>query len=445
MSSNPETSDLHDTVGPGMGVPDEAVPIIDALDGLPTLDREEIADRYFSSGNASFWQGEAGLSDVPAFELAKYRLPALDLPSFGEEYPDCGAEIPHVCEDCGHTFEVGRTCARSMCPRCAASWVTKRAPNMVGRIHEAAKMKSAALDNQAVFKHHLAVSPPPEMFIDADDPLDEAFHAIRDMMEAIDMEGVVFYHPYRGADATDAEDDRGEWKKRLFNDRNWEGDVRNDLERSPHFHIIGACPWVPGGETTKAIEDKTGWVIERITERNGSAVSLGDLPAVARALTYCLSHTGIDTSGDANQAQYRAYGSAFHNAEYRDSTEQKAKKAVKWAAPDTLGLSTVGIECKKERPEEEVELEDLDDLDGDTDSADDDEDSGMVKCGADPVDIDRAERFVEDEDWQETAKFADDAQQTLEEWREAGGWRGWVEGQTSLDDVGEDDGDPPPD
>lgn len=433
--------EIHETTGPGKGVPSEAVPIIDAIEGLDTVTREEINEQFFSGGgNATFWQDE--VKEAPAGEFVSRELPALDLPGFGERYDDCGAEIPHVCEDCGHTFEVGRTCARSECPRCGSAWVVKRAPGHVGRIHEAAKMMSSSLDT-AVYKHHAIISPDPELYVDADDPLNEAFHAVRDIMSSINMQGVVYYHPYRGAEGEEHKDDRGEWKKRLFSDRNWEGDVREELERRPHFHVVGACPWFPGGEVTKAIEEQTGWILHRITERNGSPVSLGDMGAVARAVTYCLSHTGIDTDGDANQAQYRAYGSAYHNAAYYSKTERAAKKAVKWAAPDTLGLSTVGLECKKELPEEEADLDpDIDDLDGDSDSTSDADDSGMVTCGADPVDIDSAEEFVEDPDWQQTAKFAEDAQTTLDAWREAGGWRGWVNGQTSLDDV---DDDPPPD
>jgi hypothetical protein len=211
----------------------------------------------------------------------------------------------------------------------------------------------------------------------------------------------------------------------------------------PHFHAVVVSPHIPGGDVTTAIYDRTGIITHRVTERNGSPVSLGDMGAVARAITYCLSHTGIDTRHDANQAQYRAYGSAYHNAEYYDKTERAAKQAVKWAAPDTLGLSTVGLECKTELPEDECDHDpDIDDLDGDSDGTDDSDsdDSGMVTCGGDPVDIDQAERFVEDEDWRQTAKYAEDAQTTLDAWREAGGWRGWVDGQTSLDDV---ESDPP--
>jgi hypothetical protein len=59
-----------------------------------------------------------------------------------------------------------------------------------------------------------------------------------------------------------------------------------------------------------------------------------------------------------------------------------------------------------------------------------------VACRGDLLDVDKAE-FVEDEDWRQTALFADEAVAVREEWQEAGSWQGWI-GQATLED------EPPP-
>lgn len=422
--------------------------IVAAWDDVPTLTREELRekDRRKNPATSALWDDER---DGLFFERFDHELPRYGLPGFGERYEDCGARIPHVCSnpECGQEVQIGRTCARSRCPRCGAAWVIKRAPKIVSRIHEAARMKEGTQ-----FKHHGAISFPDEFFVDADDPLEKVYEFGHDLMDAIDMDGVMFYHPWRGSDvegdrADDRHaDDRGEWKNRLFAGRDWQ-DVRDELEFSPHLHIIGSCEWFPGGDQTEAIYEETGVVIHRITERNGSPVSLGDVHSLARAVTYCLSHVGVDTSGDRNRSAYRKHGSAFHNADLR--TLDDAKAAVHDVAPDTLGVPSMHVECRN-KVDADDELDHLDDVDGEDPAADaDDSDDAPDKrpCRSELTDVDDADRLLDSDTWR--AKAPDVVQervaQLYQEWQDAGGWQGWLAEHGDPDDFPDGTIDGPPD
>jgi hypothetical protein len=292
--------DLYNAAGPTTpALSEEDRRLVERVEDALTAD-EFLVDELVSS-HAKYAGGDAARNKYAGRDETgdAGMLPELDLPGFGKPYTgddgqiSCGAGIPHVCEGCGHTTEIGRTCRRSTCPRCAPAWAMELAKGHVGRLHEAAKMMSSREGNRAVYKHHAVVSPPRGLFVDADDPLNAAFHAVRDFLDAIGAEGFVYYHPFSGSD--DHQDNRGEWKQRLFQDRDWEGDIRDELEMRPHFHVVCVTPHFPDGDVTAGIHDRTDWVLHRITQRNGSPVSLGDLEDVARAVTYALSHAGIDT------------------------------------------------------------------------------------------------------------------------------------------------------
>lgn len=431
-------SELHSTTGPGSPALSEEEQrrvdrIITAIQESPLQLDEQMRETIE-------WLGQDRAREkYPRMDRA---LPEMVLPGFGEPYTGdegqipCGAEIPHICEGCGHRVDVGRTCYRSTCPRCGPAWALRTAKGHVGRLHEAAKMMSSREGNRAVYKHHAIISPPPGTIVDADagDPIDEAFHAVRDVLEAIGAEGFVYYHPLSGSQ--EHEDDRGKWKSRLFNDREW-SDVREELEMRPHFHCVVATPHFPGGQVTKEIERQTGWVLHRITERNGSPVSLGDLEDVARAVTYCLSHTGIEARENGNyRAAMRCYGPAPHDCLPLDEeTEELANYAANQAAPETLGLSTGSIECRQEVPEDErADLDDwqLENLDGDGDGNLEEDltstpaTTGMVPCGCGLCSIDDADELLNDPEWCEQARYVDEARETKRAWDAAGGWQAWI-------------------
>ncbi|WP_336359064.1 hypothetical protein [Haloarcula sp. CGMCC 1.6347] len=360
-------------------------------------------------------------------------LPTLDLPGFGDEYDSCGDDIPHFCDDCGHTFAVGRTCKRSTCPRCAPKWVTERAKNIVARLDTNARVRAGEI-GEAVYKHHVVISPPDDWYLEADDVLDRTQKVIKEIMEMMDAEGLVAYHPYAGKEDAGETlgDDRGEWKRRLFNGRQWEGDVKDELKPRGHFHLVVTSPHIPGGEVTKQVWEQTGWIIDRITKRGESSKSLDDLEDVARAVTYTLSHTGIDTSGERNEAAYTKFGSTWHDSsiEVYSDTEREAQRAVAEVAPSTLGIDPDSVRCKREVKEEDRADDSVDTHEGDSDSSstDDQDDSStevnMVACSGEVHDIEAAPDYLEDEDWRNRAPCADELVRAWVDWENGDGWPG---------------------
>jgi len=383
-------------------------------------------------------------------------LPQLDLPGFGDAYDDCGDDIPHFCEDCGHSFAVGRTCKRSVCPRCAPAWVLDRAPGIVGRLDTVSRVMSARSD-EPVYKHHVVFSPPDDWALEADDILDRTFHVIRELLLKMNAEGIVAYHPWAGADHLEG-DDRGEWKKRLFSDRDWDGDVRQEVKPRGHFHAVVASPHIAGGETIAQVNQETDWVIKRVTKRDGSGRSLKDLEDVARATTYVLSHTGIDTEGDGNNAAaYRAYGSTYHDpdVDVYDDVQEAADVAVREVAPRTLGIAADAVRCGRQidpdaRDDDPTvdayrntgsgdagdgdgdNLDDFDPKPGSSiletegaDGSDDLDESELVPCSGRVLHIKDAPEHLRDLSWATSARRVADL---------ATAYRDWLA-----------DGDPPPD
>ncbi|DAC85288.1 rolling-circle replication initiation protein RepA [Haloterrigena jeotgali icosahedral virus 1] len=474
--SNDDT-ELYSTVGPDIAASQEdreqAARIIDVIESLDTLTKEDIIDEYERKyPNTKTFNDERTTGGLEK----KYRPAALDLPGFGEKRETCGKPIPHVCDCCGEMVKIGRTCSQSMCPRCAPKWVLKTAPGIVNNIMGAARMMSANNDYDAVYKHHAVLSPPEDLYIDAENPEQELISLAQEFMAEIDMQGIALYHPWTGQPTEDDEgddavlneaedfeqnhdDDIGEWKERLFEGRDWYGDVREELQHRPHIHLIGACPWFPGGDVTKLVNAETDWVIHRITgKREGnSPISLGGIRDVARAVVYALSHVAIDTredgkGGDHNKYIYGKKGKEFLNADDRDLEEAKAKcNAV---APLLLGIEKMEASCREEIPEEETDHDSdpadedaLDDLEDDAETSSTDEDEiSMATCHGNLVSIDRAD-FVDDEEWRSKALFADEAVRAKQEWEEKGGWEGWLErqtGQARLPTDGAESVDSPP-
>lgn len=422
-------------VGPDLALSSEereqVEEITGAIDAIPTLTRNQLEEKYFDQvPSARLWADEV---DGAAMLEADHQPKQCKLPGFGSMYEDCGARIPHACEHCGHLVEIGRTCARSECPRCGSRWVTKRAPRLVSRIYEAARMKEGAQ-----YLHHGVISPPKDFFADVDDSeeaLEKLYQFGHEFMGSCDMDGIMVYHPYRGAsdkdDAREAhEDDRGEWKNRIFENRSWK-DVRSELEFSPHLHVIGCTSWFPGGDVIAEIYDQTGWIIHRITERNGSAVSLGDIHSLSRAVTYALSHCGIDMTGEQNKSEYRKHGSAFHAADCRSI--DKATDAVHRVAPDTLGVASQYVECRNDVHEDDCAHDHDHDHHSDGSEADSDRtsdsDPGMTTCRGALRDFNDVGDLLERPSWRKPIHPTQltRLEQVHAIWEEVGGWRGWVD------------------
>ena len=358
--------------------------------------------------------------------------PPLDLPGFGDSYDDCGEKIPHMCPECGATPVIGRTCGRSVCPRCADSWVIDPAVQITAKAESTARLMSSKLGGVSVKKHHVIFSPPEDWYLEASDPLDRTFEVIKEILDVINAEGAVMYHGWSGNDQQ--EDDRGAWKNRLFNDRSWE-DVRAELMPRPHFHAVLVSPFIPGQDVTDRVHSETGWVIHRIADDSGK--SLDGLEDVARAPTYSLSHTSIDTRGDGpNRAQYRKFGSTWHDASVYDNQRRKAEHAVRKVAPKVLGIPAKKIRCEASVEDSSGEIDLLDeyssnsddddpDLTGDdgsdddaTSDTDDHNDVDIEPCKGAIVPLSEAPKYLEDDEWIAAAPYSEHLRLRFEEWQD---------------------------
>jgi hypothetical protein len=362
--------------------------------------------------------------EAPHSPNGENRLPETDLPGFGERYPDCGDDIPRFCSECGATHSVGRTCKRSTCPRCGAAWARDRATSAAAKLEALRRYKEAQTDGWSGYKfHHLTLSPPEGYETFSEKPLDRTFDLLKEVLEEIGAStGVIFYHPYRGENG----DDRGAWKERLFTGREW-GEVRSELAHSPHFHAVVLGQHIDGGYVTRAIEEQTGWLVERIT-KGESNVSIYDKYDLGRVLTYCLSHTGVrETEGGSHRAMYRYYGK-LSNFAATEGIKREMDAAVRSVAPRTLGLSYDSLSCSEERSGEPVgevvagisaAHGGSGDGDGDGMAAPVDEtEEPDYRCSGRLLEISKAPAFLNDREWMEQAARSEELVTAWMEWEE---------------------------
>ena len=363
-------------------------------------------------------------------------LPPLDLPGFGEPYPDCGEDIVHFCDQCADIVGVGRTCDRSVCERCAQSWVLDPAIQVTAKADSTARLMSSKLGGVSVKKHHVVISPPDDWYLAASEPLDKTFEVIKEILAATGAEGASFYHGWAGNEEQDT--DIGQWKERLFAGRDWETDVRQELMPRPHFHLLVVCPFFPGQSVTDRVHSETGWVIHRVADEETGG-SLDSLKKFAKAATYCPSHTSIDTRGDGyNRAQIRKFGSTWHDASVYDNQLRKAEYAVRSVAPKTLGIPAREIRCESTGGDSEDGIELLDeytsssDLDDDHDdhdcgdSCDDDhndhdddrEPDEREMCKGALVPISEAPGYLDDDSWIEDCPHTDRLREAYQDFQD---------------------------
>jgi hypothetical protein len=389
----------------------------------------------------------------PAHQMVEKRLPALELPGFGERLEDCGKDLPHFCLECGSSATFGRTCRRSTCPRCASSWCRDQSESVFKRLLSLLKLEQSR--NGRAFPHHLAISPPSGWLADADDQreaLEAGFDAVRGIMDALGIQGVAFYHPYRGKDEhRDGADDRGEWSKRLFSDRDWQGDVRDDLKVSPHFHVIAVSPFIPGGQATKRLHDETGWIVERIADDDSgrSIGRSGDIDRdLAGVVSYALSHTGIyETESGDNKSAYRYIGADLNGIHVDQDTEEKAERLVREVAWKTLGIPSAnmvcgsdvarvagdcGSECEHDHGAGDVEHVDDETSAGagggddrETEETPEEPTGGTVErdeCDGELVSLGAAPKKLESEEWVQNAVYVDETVAALREYAPKEDW-----------------------
>lgn len=353
--------------GKGSGEPDYDVDAVaDAI--IEEIERPQRMN-FSESEDPLLWQFTDDRPGAPD-DVSGGPLPEMDLPGFGDPYESCGDPRTHFCETCGDEHEIGRTCSRSTCMRCASSWILNRAgtsrekgepvAGIVARLVKAAKMMSGGTGT-SVKHHHIMISPDPSEHFRAEDPYQKGKEIVQRIAKNVwGASGASFYHPYRGDDeevddpGEGTRTDLNEWKDRVLSHRNWEHDVRQELDCQPHFHLVVAAPWVPGGDVTKQVYEETGWVIKRITKK-GSKKSIDGMDDLARVVTYCLSHTGIRTNygADGSNRVAKSEWGAMREGRVYPEDRIKADLAVRSEAPRTLGIPSSEIECKTQVPEEE--------------------------------------------------------------------------------------------
>jgi len=370
--------------------------IVDAIESVP-----QVTDVTGADGVDGDALEEHGVSDPGG------KLPGLDLPGFAKESMQdyCGDKETHFCDECGETFDQSRRCSQSRCPDCWQSWVVDQAEHLTARLDTVARTRAARDgDGTAWHKHHVAIMLPPD-WNPAGTPqerMENTKEAVATIIEdAWDAEGVALYHGWSGSGYGDEEevapgvDDRGEWPDRLADGREWEGDVRDELYRRPHFHAVITAPKIKGGAITREVYERTGWLINRIYDEdtnrsisgrgNDNASDDGEMQALASVITYCLSHNSIDTTGDTNQAQQVRVGSAwkdYRNVKVRDNVERSAVRAVRSVAPTTLGLPESRLKCDQLiAPERAVDADEHHTHDHDDGSDDEHDGAGETVTG----------------------------------------------------------------
>lgn len=425
-----EAPELFETVGPHEKSNAMPAPIVEKIRSYDSLNDDTVLPE------------ESVLGD--------YTLPEMELPGFGGvKYDDCGEDLPHACKCCGSVVAVGRTCDSNTCERCAASWCRRRAAKWAAKIMQLKGYRYGTTGEDQHY-HHITISPPDFWTVKDDDTRKAARAIVRTIMDELGVEGVAVYHPYRGADEEKPseeshpvekyddehdrdDDDRDDWAPRLFEGRDWEGDVRDELKFDPHFHVVGVGGFARGGELTKAVEDATGWVIHRITPDDPSKTySIKDERGLARVLAYVHSHAGLRETEAGNKRVESTYASENlrnnENFEVAESTHDRAEQLVREEAWRVLGIPSATMTCHEDHllpPDEDDEQQASGDGDGDDAGADGDE--VREPCGGELVRIDAYdheqdqlvwEDLLSDDEWREDARHDAEAARALAEWRQ---------------------------
>lgn len=300
-------------------------------------------------------------------------VPVLDLPSFGEPDDKCGDPTPAsmmFCPSCATVHEKPHVCYRYDCPIHWAHAVRRRAAGsksgagVAPQLDALRRYLNAYRDDNQYF-HHLVVSLGADRRLAANNPLEREKETIREIMDAIGVQGLVVYHPLAGDNEDHDGDDRGEWKDRIGKDTEWD-DVKGELEYRPHWHIIGVAPFVDFSDTP-VINDETGAVLVRITQddsnrsisrREGEKT---DDHALARAVTYALSHGGIyNTEGGQRRLAAWMMGPDVDRITPLAKNKARMQAIVYNEAATTLGIDPPNLKCDNDLDESDDETEDVD-------------------------------------------------------------------------------------
>lgn len=324
----------------------------------------------------------------------KGQLPRGKPPSFGDPDPDCDDPVPgsmYFCPTCSTVHQKPHVCYRYDCPSHWAHAVRRRAAGSKDAAGICAQLDALRRylyvyrGEEDHYYHHLVYNPPRPRRLASKDALEREKQTVREIMDAIGVQGAVIYHAWAGENEDhavadpDAEvrsnDDRGEWKDRLGEDTQWRGDgpygsekwkeggVRADLQFRPHFHIVGVAPFVDFS-CTPEIYEATGAVLTRILSKGDKSIARrkdedSDDPAMARVVTYCLSHASVlstDPFGDDNQRRLAAWmkGPDVHRITALEKNKARMQAIVYEQVSDTLGIGPPDLTCDTKIGPEEV-------------------------------------------------------------------------------------------
>jgi hypothetical protein len=288
-------------------------------------------------------------------------FPDYRLPASAVRLPDCGVDLPGMfCQRCGTKMIVGRTCRRSVCPRCWESWDFQRAKTNAAMVEGLRRYRAASGEPNPKY-HHLTVSFPLSTRFDSTDAMGRGYEVAKLLLEEVGVyAGVLIYHPWRIAkpyrgDVRGHESGDGDmtWAEILTKieseEWSWEAAREEFLTYGPHFHVYANASFVQGGAIVEEIEDKTGVVIHRITKGEDSSVSLYDTEDLVGSMAYSLSHAGLswDAENEAFRAAYRRFGETA-NFSPTPGVEADVEDALREVAPDVLGQEFPEPRCDNE-------------------------------------------------------------------------------------------------
>lgn len=395
---------------------------------VKTATRQKSGINYATVDNVKNCSPEdviAKFNQLPAGKSDHYedKLPQLPVPGTGLRRETCGNDIPRGCAGCGKTHTVGQTCQRRMCPRCWKNWDRRRAAMICAKMEARRRTReSRGMGWQGWKFHHLVLSPPEGFALNSDQPFDRTIQILKEVLEELGVpEGVLLYHPWRGPDG----DDRGFWKHVLPDGEEIGNNTlveEHDLQFSPHFHAVVLAKHVDGGYVTKAIEEQTGWIVDRITKGEDSDVSIYDEYDLARSVTYCLSHTG---QGE-NRAGYRYFGGVANHAA-PDQIYRDMDAAVRSVAVNTLDLPFFEVACTIDRTKTKKKTV-LRPAEVSLGAAHGDGSPEMVeatieetveeRCDGRLVVVGDFPKFINDPEWVERAEHAEEMIEAWEEWED---------------------------
>lgn len=345
------------------------------------------------------------------------RPPADMIPSMGDEYESCGQDWANFCtgHECGEVHSVGKSCGRSLCPRDYAKWGVERATTACAKMEETRKEIYFERNERKSPKFHHVVASMGNIRFAREDAEKAMFELMKYLFsKALGVDGgVMYYHSYRGKDG----DDRGVWKNRIGRETSWD-DVREELKHSEHVHAMVLADKVDY-YSCEAIEQATAIPIHRIERApndDNDHVSLYGLSDLARATTYSLSHTNVKLNEDGSSRVSSRYFGRVAQTAAGTQTEAQSNAKVREVANTTLGISFKDLSCTRELEDgEERHQHSASDTrsSGTTTSESAEKDEEHV-CGGRLVDISKAPRFLNDDNWCKNAKHANEVRETWE-------------------------------